>query len=307
MLRDNIIRGADGADGIPGQDGSDGIYTRCDQHILEMQLEFKTSYLCHYKTFTYNVDKQLTDIDIWADSTASVKLFHKDLTYDVDKNLIQTDLTRISDAVILTSIFTYDVDKQLISIDRSGYCVCSSSSSSSSVSSSSLSSSSAMPWNCAVSYTLNVGDYLSGEISDTFLEDSTSLCINEVVSTPGSRIIYDFENIPVYLDDSTSVIHLYWSYSYEGNPPHNIIAEVWNYNLAQWDEVTISTSDFPDTSGSYVEVIFNIGSYPGLNLQDVTPYLENGNMRWRQTHTSPGNINHIICANWLYLDVGYQS
>ena len=130
---------AGGTDGIDGAPGADGVYTRCDELILEMEMEFKTSYLCYYKTLTYNASKQLTDIDIWTDSTANIKLFHKDLTYDAQKKLIQTDLLRVSDGALLTSIFSYNVSKQLISIERSGYCSCSSSSSSTSSSSSSSS------------------------------------------------------------------------------------------------------------------------------------------------------------------------
>jgi len=107
-----------------GDPGSDGVFDACDQLILEMEMEFKTSHLCHYKEFTYNVKKQLTDIDIYTDSTANVRLFHKDLTYNVSKQLIQTVLIRISDSATLVSDFTYDGQKNLISTERSGYCSC---------------------------------------------------------------------------------------------------------------------------------------------------------------------------------------
>ncbi len=133
--------GPPGPDGDPGPDGQDGVFDRCDQLILEMEMEFKTSFLCNYKVFTYT-QKNLTDVDTYSDSTANLKLFHKDFIYNAQKQLIQTDLTRISDAAILTSIFTYNASNNLISIERSGYCSCSSSSSSSYSSSSSSSSSS---------------------------------------------------------------------------------------------------------------------------------------------------------------------
>ena len=55
--------------------GEDGVFDSCDQLILEMEMEFKTSYLCNYKEFSYNPGKQLIDIDIYTDSTAGVKLF----------------------------------------------------------------------------------------------------------------------------------------------------------------------------------------------------------------------------------------
>lgn len=117
-------KGADGATGADGADGVDGVFDSCDQLILEMEMEFKTSFLCNYKEFGYNAEKQLIDIDIYSDATANLKLFHKDLTYNAEKQLIQTDLTRISDSALLVSVFTYSGDKNLISIERSGYCLC---------------------------------------------------------------------------------------------------------------------------------------------------------------------------------------
>ncbi|MBR9682642.1 MAG: hypothetical protein GOV02_03115 [Candidatus Aenigmarchaeota archaeon] len=138
-------QGPDGPQGDPGPQGpagQDGVFDRCDQLILEMEMEFKTSFLCNYKEFAYSAQKLLIDVDIYTDATANVKLFHKDLTYNAQKQLIQTDLTRISDGALLTSIFSYDAQKNLISIERSGYCSCSSSSSSSRSSSSSSRSSS---------------------------------------------------------------------------------------------------------------------------------------------------------------------
>ncbi len=112
MLQDTIVR------------GQGGVFDRCDQLILEMEMEFKTSFLCNYKEFAYNAQNQLSDVDIYSDSTAILLLFHKDLTYNAQSQLIQTDLTRISDGALLISIFTYNAQKNLISIERGGYCSC---------------------------------------------------------------------------------------------------------------------------------------------------------------------------------------
>ena len=109
---------------LKGTDGVDGAFDRCDKLILEMEMEFKTSHLCYYKDLTYNAQNQLTDLDIYTDSTATIRLFHKDFTYNVQKLLVQTDLTRISDGALLISVFSYDGKKNLISIERSGYCEC---------------------------------------------------------------------------------------------------------------------------------------------------------------------------------------
>lgn len=99
-------------------------FNDCDKSFLEMEMEFKTAYLCYYKDLTYNAQKQLTDVDIYTDATANVLLFHKDLTYNAQKQLIQTVLIRNSDGATLVSDFTYNAQKQLVSIERSGYCSC---------------------------------------------------------------------------------------------------------------------------------------------------------------------------------------
>jgi len=189
------IDGEDGAPGVDGTDGRDGTFTRCDQLILEMEMEFKTSYLCYYKTFTYDSSKQLTDIDIWSDSTANVRLFHKDFLYDSKKNLIQTDLTRISDGALLTSIFNYNSSKQLISIERTGYCSCSSSSSSisissssQSISSSSKSSSSSVSSSSSSSWSSSSSSISSSSRSSSSISSSSSSVIFEMV-----RIIHSGE------------------------------------------------------------------------------------------------------------------
>lgn len=165
--------GPQGPQGPQGLPGADGVYSRCDELILEMEMAFKTSNPCYYKEFIYNVDKQLTEINIYTDSTSNVLLFSKVLTYNAEKQLIQIDLTRSSDGAIVTSSFTYNVSKQLISIEKSGYCYCSSSSSSSvSFSSSSTSSSSSSISSSSSSSSLSSS---SSSSSESIVSDSTAL------------------------------------------------------------------------------------------------------------------------------------
>ena len=99
---------------------SGGAYTLLEKLANEMEMEFKSIYLYAYKEFVYNVQKQLTNIGIWADSTKVSKLFNKDLSYNVQKQLIRTDLTRISDGETMVKLFSYNVKKQLESITTSG-------------------------------------------------------------------------------------------------------------------------------------------------------------------------------------------
>jgi len=175
-------------------------------------------------------------------------------------------------------------------------------------------------WNYAITYDLIKGSYTSGQLSDTYSDDSTALCFTEVVDIPGYRVIYDFQDIPAYMLDENddpvldenddpiidiSYINLQWHYSYVGDATNNIIVEVWNYDSTSWDQVTTNSDDFNNTDGLITGAIFNIG--PGSNLSSIDSYLNNGNMRWRQTNSSLGNVSYTLCAAWLYLGEGSLS
>ena len=159
-----------------------------------------------------------------------------------------------------------------------------------------------IPWESAVTYNLVTGTHISGDVSDTWYEDANHIYDYEASGSPGFVADYTFENIPY--DDSTSYLHLHWTYSYDGNPAHRIIAQVWNYDTLGWDAVTGDLDDFNNTGGADNKHIFNIG--PGLNLPSIAPYVSGGQMIWRQDHVSPGNINHIVGAEWLHLEEGYE-
>ncbi len=103
-----------------GSASGGGAYTLLEKLANEMEMEFKSISLYAYKEFVYNVQKQLTNIGIWADNTKASKLFNKDLSYNVQKQLIRTDLIRISDGETMAKLFTYNGQKQLESITTSG-------------------------------------------------------------------------------------------------------------------------------------------------------------------------------------------
>ena len=103
-----------------GATSGSGAYTLLEKLANEMEMDFKSIQLYAYKEFTYNVQKQLTNIGIWTDDGKGTKLFNKDLSYNVPKQLIRTDLTRISDGETMVRIFVYNIQKQLESITTSG-------------------------------------------------------------------------------------------------------------------------------------------------------------------------------------------
>jgi len=63
------------------------------------------------KVFTYDVDKNLTQIKVYSDIALTDLLSTKNLTYDVDGNL--TTLVEITPTNTTTSTFTYNIDGDL--------------------------------------------------------------------------------------------------------------------------------------------------------------------------------------------------
>jgi hypothetical protein len=99
---------------------SGGAYTLLEKLSMEMEMEFKAVKLYGYKELSYNVQKQLIDLDIWENELKLTRLFHKDFSYNPQKQLTRTYLKRYTDGETLTRLFIYNAQKQLISIATSG-------------------------------------------------------------------------------------------------------------------------------------------------------------------------------------------
>jgi hypothetical protein len=87
---------------------SGGAYTLLEKLSMEMEMEFKAVKLYGYKELSYNVQKQLIDLDIWENELKLTRLFTR------------TYLKRYTDGETLTRLFIYNAQKQLISIATSG-------------------------------------------------------------------------------------------------------------------------------------------------------------------------------------------
>lgn len=158
-----------------------------------------------------------------------------------------------------------------------------------------------MSWRQATDFLVALGIFISGNIESTWENDGEYLDVNEVAGTPGFVINYNFADVPLAMVDATATIHLEWKYMYNGNPAHNVILQVWNHVDNSWDAVTGAGNDFPDNDPNYDQVFFNIG--PGQNLTDLTDYVDDqGQMHWRQVHTSNGTALHDIRCEKLRLD-----
>ena len=58
-----------------GSGSGSGVYTQLEKLALEMEMQFKAAKLYNYKEFTYNVQKQLSNLDIYESEAKVVQLF----------------------------------------------------------------------------------------------------------------------------------------------------------------------------------------------------------------------------------------
>lgn len=86
--------------------GSGFIY-QDEKFVLEMELAHKFASSNNYKEMIFDVDGQLTDVNIYADNTKTIQLFSLELSY-TNSQLTQSVLTRISDGATLTKTLVYN-------------------------------------------------------------------------------------------------------------------------------------------------------------------------------------------------------
>jgi hypothetical protein len=101
-----------------GSASGTGAYTSAEKLAMEMEMEFKAANASYFKELGYDVDDNLTTVDIWTTPSKVLQLFSKTLTYDGGK-LDRTLLTRITDDAKILKIFSYDVDDNLSSVEVS--------------------------------------------------------------------------------------------------------------------------------------------------------------------------------------------
>ena len=156
-------------------------------------------------------------------------------------------------------------------------------------------------WRLADSYTVNTGSYNSGDVTDTWTEDSNSLLIDEVSGTPGFDLEFEFGLVPTSYDQAGAILSIYIRYIYNGFAGHNIKLQAWNYNTTSWVNITAAANDFPE-SGGISDVITFIFDGDSGNLQD---YIDNRTVLLRFYHTSAGNPTHDFGVEYLTLDAGH--
>jgi len=84
--------------------------------IEALELELQSSSLLKFKQFTYDVNGNITDKDIYEDSSLSQHIFNVVYTYTGD-DITTITVTRISDNFVFTKTLSYDVNGNLTDIN----------------------------------------------------------------------------------------------------------------------------------------------------------------------------------------------
>jgi len=84
--------------------------------IEALELELQSVSLSKFKQFTYDVNGNITDKDIYEDSSLSQHIFNVVYTYTGD-DITKITVTRISDSFIFTKELTYDINGNLTDIN----------------------------------------------------------------------------------------------------------------------------------------------------------------------------------------------
>jgi hypothetical protein len=84
--------------------------------IEALELELQSTSLNKFKQFTYDVNGNITDKDIYEDSTLSQHIFNVVYTYTGD-DITTITVTRISDNFVFTKELSYDVNGNLTDIN----------------------------------------------------------------------------------------------------------------------------------------------------------------------------------------------
>jgi len=84
--------------------------------IEALELELQSVSLSKFKQFTYDVNGNITDKDIYEDSSLSQHIFNVVYTYTGD-DITTITVTRISDNFVFTKTLTYDINGNLTDIN----------------------------------------------------------------------------------------------------------------------------------------------------------------------------------------------
>ena len=145
-------------------------------------------------------------------------------------------------------------------------------------------------WPFADNLNINEGSIASGTLLDTYENNSSLLQLNETFpAIPAFDYDFIFENIPASVKGLIIRLNGY----YQGNPAHNVKAQIYNYTTLGFENLTSATTDFPSksTEDDYAFAVPN-----------MTDYISGGQLQLKIIHISQGSAGHYFYIDYLKLD-----
>lgn len=142
-----------------------------------------------------------------------------------------------------------------------------------------------MPWYYPINVDTTIGG-VANKLSDTYTDNGVKYTIIEIANNPGFASEFTFEDVP------QTFVTMNLNGFYDGIGSHIVILRQWNYNLAQWDDVTLAQTDFSDN---------NTDQNYSINLIDDINYLNNGELKIQIIHNNPGSTGDYFYIDHLYL------
>lgn len=129
-------------------------------------------------------------------------------------------------------------------------------------------------------FDVSIGTFDGRNLTSLWEDDEDWFNVSEVVGTPGFNMTFD-------IDTFDSFDHIILGYWYDGSVAHNVDMQIKNTS-GSWVDVGTITSN-----AGITEVEFNI--------IDHTKYNNSGVVNLNIIHTSPGNVNHDLYIDYIYL------
>lgn len=143
-------------------------------------------------------------------------------------------------------------------------------------------------WYDPTNLIVNTGSVNSGDLEDTFVDDSTYLELNEETGDPGFDYLFEFENVP------SKNVAVFVNGYYEGNVAHQKKISAFNFTTYQFTPFTAASDDFPHRT-SEDDYQFSLPA-PRSNYLS-----EDGDVIIRIRHESVGTPGHHFHIDRLKL------
>jgi Uncharacterized conserved protein (DUF2190) len=85
----------------------------------ELEWMFSIPHSRPYQTFSYNINSDMVDMDVYSDNTKSVHVFNRHFTYDISGRLVTVVTTNLLTGLSKTKSYNYDINGYMVSVQES--------------------------------------------------------------------------------------------------------------------------------------------------------------------------------------------